>query len=88
MKYFLYFFSYINTSINKRNGNIISSGSGHGTFNWVNEVNASNVQDFLGDLKQFITDKIKQDARLSSDDVEIQVTIINYKYMEDVKYSF
>lgn len=89
MKTFLYFFSSLNSIINKQNGKIISSGSSDGTFIWNKEVNASNVRDFLEDVRQFITREIiKQDAQLSSADVEIQVTIINYKYIEDVKYSF
>jgi hypothetical protein len=86
MKTFLYFFSYLCNCINKQNGNIISSGSGDGTFIWGKKVNTSNIRDFLEDLRLFIMREIiKRDPQTSFDDVEIQITIINYKYIEDTK---
>lgn len=89
MKTFLYFFSYLCNCINKQNKTIISSGSGDGTFIWEKEINDSNIQDFLEDLRLFIRrEVIKQDPQASSADVEIQITIMNYKYIENVKYSF
>ncbi len=89
MKKFLYFFSYLSDIINKQNRKIISGGSGNGVFDWEKEVNASNIQDFLEDLRLFIMREIiKQNPQASSADVEIQITILNYKYIENVKYNF